>query len=97
MKQKVLDQYHITEATKITDTSRTCSDQILTNRSNFACGSNIGIPVSNNDHCTVSVKLTLELHNRNHTEDVYGATKMVMMNSLRSAIMKYMSDPSRLQ
>ena len=53
--------YHITEATKIKDTSRTCSDQILTNRSNFACGSNIHIPVSNNDHCTVSVKLTFRI------------------------------------
>ena len=68
--------YHIIEPTRITDTSRACSNQILTNCSKFSFDSNVGIPVSDNDHCTVSVKLNF----RNTQENpVYSATRMVIM------------------
>ena len=52
--------YHITEPTRITTTSRTCLDQILTNFPNFVCETNVDMPVSNNDHCTVSIKLNFK-------------------------------------
>ena len=53
--------FHITEPTRITDTTRTCLDQILTNFPNFVCDSFVEPPVSTNDHSTVGIKLNFRI------------------------------------
>ena len=53
--------FRTTEPTKITDTTRTCLDQILTNFRNFVCDSFVEPPVSTNDHSTVGIKLNFRI------------------------------------
>ena len=48
---------HITEPTRITSTTQTCLDQIISNMPNFVSSAAVLPPVSTNDHCTVSVDL----------------------------------------
>ena len=78
--------YHITEPTRITETSRTCLDQILTNCSNFVSGSYVGIPVSESDHCTVSVKLDFRISQENPYTRFVWRYKDGDYDGLRSAI-----------
>jgi len=52
---------HIDVPTRITQTSQSCLDQIITNMPNFVRETNVHPPLSNNDHCTVSVKLSFKL------------------------------------
>ena len=53
--------YHIKLPTRVTQTSQSCLDQIITNMPNFVIESNVHPPVSTNDHCTVSVKLRFKV------------------------------------
>ena len=66
--RKVLDPYAqhslhycINEPTRITETSKTCLDQILTNSSNFICESSVEPPICDNDNCSVGIKLNYKL------------------------------------
>ena len=52
---------HITEATRITATTKTCLDQIISNMPNFISKTTVMPPVSTNDHCTVSVNLNFKI------------------------------------
>jgi len=52
---------HINEPTRITPTSQSCLDQILSNIPNFITNPKVMPPVSTNDHCTVSVEVDLRL------------------------------------
>ena len=52
---------HIQEPTRITATSKTCLDQIISNIPNLVTGCLVTPPVSNNDHCTVSIKLNMRI------------------------------------
>jgi len=52
---------HIHVPTRITQTSQSCLDQIMTNMPNFVVETNVFPPVSTNDHCTVSIKLRFKL------------------------------------
>ena len=52
----------ITEPTRITDTSATILDQIITNASNCVNKVEVHPPVSTNDHCTVSALLNFKVH-----------------------------------
>jgi hypothetical protein len=54
-------RYHINEPTRITATSRTCLDQILSNIPQFVSSSCVFDPVYTNDHCTVGVDLTFKI------------------------------------
>ena len=52
---------HIYEPTRITDKTRTCLDQIISNMPNFISQTYVSPPVSTNDHCTVGVNLDLKI------------------------------------
>ena len=54
---------HVNEPTRITQTSSTCLDQIITNMPNFVSCINVQAPVSTNDHCTVGVKFRFKIYN----------------------------------
>ena len=51
----------IEEPTRITPTSATILDQIITNAPNFVRNTEVSAPVSTNDHCTISVKLNFKV------------------------------------
>lgn len=51
----------VEEPTRITQTSATVLDQILTNAPNFVKGVKVLPPVSTNDHCTVSLFLNFKI------------------------------------
>ena len=53
--------YHINEPTRITATTKTCLDQIISNIPNFISSTTIDPPVSTNDHCTVGLQLKFNL------------------------------------
>ena len=53
--------HHINEPTRITQTSQTCLDQIITNMPNFIRSVSVLPPVSTNDHCTVDAELNFKL------------------------------------
>jgi hypothetical protein len=58
----------INEQTRITASTATVLDQIITNASNFVNKIEVTAPVSTNDHCTVSVLLNFKVHKENaHT------------------------------
>ena len=52
--------YHITEPTRITGSSSSCLDQILTNFPNFVSSTSVDMPVSTNDHCTIGIQLKFD-------------------------------------
>ena len=52
----------IKEPTRVTEESRTCLDQILTNFPNFVRSTLVDTRVATNDHCTISVKLDFKGH-----------------------------------
>ena len=52
---------HISEPTRITPTSQTCLDQIISNMPNFVTSTSITPPLSTNDHCTVSINLDFKI------------------------------------
>jgi len=52
---------HINEPTRITPTSQSCLDQILSSMPNFVTNPRVMPPVSTNDHCTVSVDVNFSL------------------------------------
>jgi len=54
-------KYLIEEPTRVTATTATVLDQILTNAPNFVNSTDILAPVSTNDHCTVAVKLNFRI------------------------------------
>ena len=54
-------QIHISQPTRITDTSSTCLDQILSNFPNFVLFCEVLPPVSTNDHHTVGVHLRFSI------------------------------------
>ena len=54
---------HISEPTRITQTSQTCLDQIISNIPNFISSVSVEHPVSTNDHCTVGVDLKFRIQN----------------------------------
>jgi hypothetical protein len=54
-------QYLITEPTRLTATSQTILDQILTNAPNFVSNIVVSPPVSTNDHCTVSANIDFKI------------------------------------
>ena len=51
----------VKEPTRITETSATLLDQVLTNAPNFVSNIEIFPPISTNDHCTVSCELSFKL------------------------------------
>ena len=51
----------INEPTRITSTTKSCLDQILTNMPNFVKQTTVLPPVSTNDHCTVAVELDFKI------------------------------------
>ena len=48
---------HVSQPTRITETSSSCLDQILSNIPDKISNVDISAPVSTNDHCTVTIKL----------------------------------------
>ena len=48
---------HVQEPTRITDTTSSCLDQIVTNIPSFVKKVKVIPPVANNDHCTVAANL----------------------------------------
>ena len=53
---------HVNEPTRITDTTSTCLDQIISNIPNFISKINVLPPVSTNDHSTVAAQLNFRIH-----------------------------------
>ena len=51
---------HINEPTRITDTSSSCLDQILSNKPCFVLETEVLPPILNCDHCVVSAKLSFK-------------------------------------
>ena len=56
-------RYHVTSPTRITASSQTCLDQILSNIPNFISEISVDAPVSTNDHCTVGASVRFRIHN----------------------------------
>ena len=54
-------QIHINEPTRITSSTKTCLDQIISNIPNFVSRSVVDPPVSTNDYCTVGAYLKFKL------------------------------------
>ena len=54
-------QIHIMEPTRITATSSSCLDQILTNFPNFVYDTHVDIPLDNCDHCTVAAQINFKI------------------------------------
>ena len=52
---------HIDEPTRITPTSQTCLDQIISNIPNLVTSCSVTPPISNNDHCTVSAQINFKI------------------------------------
>ena len=52
---------HIKEPTRITEQTATILDQFLTNIPHFITDSNVHAPLSTNDHCTISIKVTFKM------------------------------------
>lgn len=61
-------QYLISEPTRITPTTQTILDQILTNAHNYVLSTTVSPPISTNDHCTVGVNINFKVQN---TEPFY--------------------------
>jgi len=53
--------HHVNEPTRITASSSTCLDQVLSNVPNFVSSVHVECPVSTNDHCTVGVKFSFKI------------------------------------
>ena len=53
--------YLIEEPTRITETSATILDQVLTNAPTFVKGTDVLDPVSTNDHCTITLHLNFRI------------------------------------
>jgi hypothetical protein len=53
--------YHVDEPTRITSTTRSCLDQILSNVPNFVSSVTVLNPVCTNDHCTVGANLKFRI------------------------------------
>ena len=51
----------ITEPTRITNTSATILDQIITNTSTFVKETRVTLPISSNDHCTIGALLNFKV------------------------------------
>lgn len=56
-------KYHVKSPTRITASSQTCLDQILSNVPNFITDITVDAPVSTNDHCTVGATMKFRIHN----------------------------------
>ena len=54
-------QCHVTEPTRITATTQSCLDQVISNIPDFVSGVWVDPPVSTNDHCTVGVKVSFSI------------------------------------
>ena len=52
---------HIQEPTRITNSTSSCLDQVISNIPNFVTSTSVDPPVSTNDHCTVGVDLAFNL------------------------------------
>ena len=57
-------QYLINEPTRITATSQTILDQVLTNAPNFISSVSVSPPLSTNDHCTISACADFKVHDK---------------------------------
>jgi hypothetical protein len=57
-------QFLINEPTRITATSHTVLDQILTNAPNFISDVTVSPPLSTNDHCTVSANINFKIQKK---------------------------------
>ena len=53
--------YLTEEPTRITETSATILDQILTNAPTFVKGTDVLDPISTNDHCTITLHLNFRI------------------------------------
>jgi len=64
--------YVIHEPTRLTATSQTILDQVITNAPNFVSSVEVSPPVSTNDHCTVSAKFNFSIQtNKAYFRDVW--------------------------
>lgn len=64
--------HHINESTRITDSTSSCLDQIISNIPNFVSKVFVDAPVSTNDHSTVGVKLKFNLvHDRAYNRTMW--------------------------
>jgi len=57
-------QYLVQEPTRITATSQTVLDQIITNAPNFVSNVSVTPPISTNDHCTVGAHINFKISTR---------------------------------
>ena len=53
--------HHINEPTRITDTTASCLDQILTNIPSLVTSTSVEAPICNNDHCTVGINVAFNI------------------------------------
>ena len=60
---------HINQPTRITETTSSCLDQIITNIPNFVRSTNISAPLTNCDHCTASANLLFRRKRPRHLKD----------------------------
>ncbi len=75
-------QHLINEPTRLTATSQTILDQILTNAPNFVSDTAVLAPVSTNDHCTISATINFKTRPINLIIVIYGFLRMLALMNL---------------
>ena len=72
----------ISEPTRITNTTSTVLDQIITTVPNFVNTTSVSPPVSSNDYCTVGFHMNFKLTRNMHIKDLFGYISKQTLTSL---------------
>ena len=75
------------EPKRITSSSQTILDQILTNAPNFMSDISVSPPVSTNDHCTISARANFKIHKKEPFYRHIWLFKNTDFNHFRQALM----------
>ena len=76
----------INEPTRITDTTSSVLDQVITNCKNFVTKVDVLPPVSSNDHCTVSAELNFKINTEHAYKRIIWQYKDANFNDFRRAL-----------
>jgi hypothetical protein len=80
---------HVTEPTRITETSATILDQFVSNCPNLITNTEVHPPLATNDHCTISINIRLKMHKpETFTRHIWLYNK-ANFNGLNLAIRRY--------
>jgi hypothetical protein len=85
-------QYMINEPTRITESTSTTLDQIITNAPNFVSSITVTPPISTNDHCTVAACLNFKVKNEPAYERIIWQYKNANFDMFRTELQNFNFD-----